>query len=108
MCWQQRTIRRIQRGESAALAELYDELAGQVYRTALNMTGSIPVAKDITEDVFLGVWRSPDSMLGHHEHLGEHLTRMAYRQGAYWRANHPTERPTLPSPPLPRGDGAAA
>lgn len=108
MRWEQRTIRRIQQGESAALAELYDELAGQVYQTAITMTGSIPVAEDITQTVFLGAWRTPDIMLGHHEHLGEHLTRMAYEQGALWRATHPTERPTRPGPPMPQGDGAAA
>lgn len=92
--------------EPEALAELYDELAGQVYRTALIMTGSIPLADDITQAEFLGAWHSPDTMLGHHDHLGEHLTRVAYARGALWRANHPTERPTLPIPPLPQGGGA--
>ena len=108
MCWQQQIIRRIQHGDSAALAELYDELAGQVYRTAIIITGSVTVAEDITQAVFLAVWHSPDTMLGHHDHLGEHLTRMAYARGALWRANHPAERPMLLPPPLPQGDGAAA
>ena len=108
MRWEQPIIRRIQQGESAALAVLYDKLAGPVYQTAIIVTGSVAVAEDITRHVFLTVWRNPDSMLGHQEHLGDHLTWRAYEQGALWRARHPTDRPTLTDPPLPQGDGAAA
>jgi hypothetical protein len=66
------------------------------------------VAEGITQAVFLQVWRNPGVVVGHEGYLGEHLVRMAFIRAAYWRADHPTERPTLPVPPMPKGDGAAA
>jgi hypothetical protein len=46
--WQQHIVVRIRHGESAALGELYDRLAGRVYRLAVAMTATIPAAEEIT------------------------------------------------------------
>jgi DNA-directed RNA polymerase specialized sigma24 family protein len=92
MGWQQQIALRIGRGEAAALEELYDRLAGQVYRIAIVMTSSIPAAEQVTEAVFLEAWRRPDVLLHHQHHLADYLTHQACQTGALWRTQHPAER----------------
>jgi RNA polymerase sigma-70 factor, ECF subfamily len=96
--WQQQIALRIGRGEAAALEELYDRLAGQVYRIALVMTSSIPAAEQVTEAVFLEVWRRPHAVLRHQHQLADFLTHQACQMGALWRAQHAAERRQQASP----------
>jgi len=44
-------------GDEAALAELYRRLQGGVYRFALQMSGSSPLAEDVTQEVFMALMR---------------------------------------------------
>jgi DNA-directed RNA polymerase specialized sigma24 family protein len=88
--WQQRIVVRILHGESGALAELYDRVAGRVYRIAVMMTGSITAAEQITEAVFLEAWRHPESLVSHQNQLEDYLSHQACQQGALRRTRHIT------------------
>jgi RNA polymerase sigma-70 factor (ECF subfamily) len=44
-------------GDEGALAALYRRLQGGVYRFALQMSGSPPLAEDVTQEVFLALMR---------------------------------------------------
>jgi RNA polymerase sigma-70 factor (ECF subfamily) len=46
---------RIAGGDAGAFAVLYRRRHGDVYRFALHMTASVPIAQDVTQDVFLAV-----------------------------------------------------
>jgi len=45
--------------DGAAVVALYEELGAEVYSFTLWMTGSARMAEEITEEVFLRVWRHP-------------------------------------------------
>jgi len=46
---------RMLRGEEEAFAMLYERHQGPVFRFVLHMTGSTPVAEDVTQEVFLAL-----------------------------------------------------
>ena len=50
-------IPRIAAGDAPAFAELFRRRQAEVYRFALHMSASKPVAEDVTQDVFLQVMR---------------------------------------------------
>jgi RNA polymerase sigma-70 factor (ECF subfamily) len=54
-----RTVDRIAAGDEAALAEVYDEHAPLVYGLALRTTGDRGMAEDVTQDVFVNLWKQP-------------------------------------------------
>lgn len=50
-------VRRIQAGDRQAFEELLDAYETRVYRLALRFTGSVPDAEDVTQEIFLAVYR---------------------------------------------------
>lgn len=50
-------LRRIARGDSAAFEELYDELSAAVHGLARRVVRDPARAEDVTQEVFLEVWR---------------------------------------------------
>lgn len=52
--------RRLQTGDEAALAELYDLHSGFVFGLAMRVIGDKQAAEDITQDVFVSFWQAPD------------------------------------------------
>lgn len=50
-------MRRIVKGDHAALSELYDRYGQLVYSLTLRVTGSAPLAEEATQDTFLKVWQ---------------------------------------------------
>ena len=48
---------RIQSGDEQAFVTLYRRRQGAIYRFALHMSGSLPVAEDVTQEVFLALLR---------------------------------------------------
>lgn len=46
-------------GQQEAIAHLYDRYAGLVYRLALRMLSNPSEAEDLTQEIFLNLWRSP-------------------------------------------------
>lgn len=49
---------RLAAGDPSAIGQLYDRYGRQVYSLAYRMTGDPAAAEDVTQDVFLKVWRS--------------------------------------------------
>ena len=54
-------IRRIARSEPEALAELYDRYGRLVYSLALAITNDAGLSEEVSQDVFLQVWRKAGS-----------------------------------------------
>lgn len=52
-------LNRIRSGDADAFAALYDSLAKPVYTIAFRITGSREHAEDITQEIFLRIWRKP-------------------------------------------------
>src|SRR5919205_4538269 len=50
-------LRLMLAGDEDALAQLYRRRQGSVYRFALQMSGSKPIAEDVTQEVFLFLMR---------------------------------------------------
>lgn len=55
---------RLAAGDRQAFADLYDRLAPRMFRAALSMTGSIPQAEDVVQDVFVDLARSRHRLPG--------------------------------------------
>lgn len=58
---------RIAAGDERALGEVFDELAGVVYASAVRVLGNGPAAQDVVQDVFVELWCHParyDASLG--------------------------------------------
>ncbi len=50
-------IQACQAGHQGAIAVLYDRYSGLVYRLALRMLGNAQEAEDLTQEIFLNLWR---------------------------------------------------
>jgi len=51
-------LQRMRGGDEQAFVVLYRKLQGPIYRFVLNITGSIGVAEDVTQEVFLALIRN--------------------------------------------------
>ena len=58
---QARLVAAMAGGDKAAMAALYDQLSGPLYSLALQMLGTAAEAGDLTQDVFLQLWRTAAS-----------------------------------------------
>jgi RNA polymerase sigma-70 factor, ECF subfamily len=56
-----RLVARIRAGDESAMAELYDRYARVVYAVALRVLQETGAAEDILQDIFLQLWRNPDT-----------------------------------------------
>lgn len=56
-----RVVARLAQGEAAALEELYDRYGRAVYSFALRMLGDVHAAEELTQEVFLRLWRQAQS-----------------------------------------------
>jgi len=54
-------LRQMARGNSKALAELYDRYGRLVFSLALRVVGNNAQAEEISQDVFIKVWNNADS-----------------------------------------------
>lgn len=50
-------LQRMARGEHAALAKCYDQMGPVVFSLAVRMLRDRPAAEDVTQDIFVQVWR---------------------------------------------------
>ncbi len=50
-------LSRIQSGDEQAFVDLYRRRQAALFRFALHMSGSLPVAEDVTQEVFLALLR---------------------------------------------------
>lgn len=54
-------LSRIHRGDEAAMATLYDRYSRIVYSVALRVLRDAAAAEDVLQEIFMQVWRSPES-----------------------------------------------
>src|SRR5690348_5246441 len=54
-------IQRIRSGDESAMADMYDRYSGIVYGVALRVLGNTTAAEDVLQEVFLQLWRNPQS-----------------------------------------------
>lgn len=51
---------RVQAGDEAAMAMLFDRYSRLVYSVAMRVLRDEPAAEDVTQDIFMQVWRKPE------------------------------------------------
>jgi RNA polymerase sigma-70 factor (ECF subfamily) len=60
----------VQAGDGQAMATLYDRYSRVVYSVALRVLGDPASAEDILQEVFMQIWRNPDSFTAARGSLG--------------------------------------
>jgi RNA polymerase sigma-70 factor, ECF subfamily len=70
-------LNRIQRGDEAAIATLFDRYSKLVYSVALRVLRDPAAAEDVLQDIFMQVWRKPESFIATRGSLGAWLTVVA-------------------------------
>ena len=68
---------RVRRGDEQAMATLYDRYSRVVYSVALRVLRDPASAEDVLQDVFLGLWRRPESFVSARGSLGGWLAVVA-------------------------------
>lgn len=90
----ERLMGRISRGESDALAELYDRTCRQVYGVAVRVLGREDEAEEVVLDVFAQVWRTASNFRTDRGSVAAWLTIIA-RSRALDRLRARRTRPDL-------------
>lgn len=71
---------RLRTGDDTALGELYDLHAGFVHGLALRVIGDKQAAEDVTQDVFVSLWQTPDRFDPERGSLRAFLGTLAHRR----------------------------
>jgi len=95
--------------DPTAFSACYDEHAAAVYGTALRVLGNPTAAQDVSQDVFLKLWRNPDRFDARRGTLGPYLRLMARSRALdLWRegqaAGRASDRLRLVASSEPAGD----
>ncbi len=86
-------LARVQRGEDAALAALYDRYSKVVYSVSLRVLRDATAAEDILQEVFLQIWRKPSGFLATRGSLGGWLAVVSRNRSIdSLRRKRPTEQ----------------
>jgi RNA polymerase sigma-70 factor (ECF subfamily) len=81
-------------GSEQTLAEAYDTFGPTVYGMALQMTRDRGAAEDITQDVFVDLWRRPERFDPQRAPLRGWLCMIARRRGIDWVRRRRTQENT--------------
>ncbi|HEX5283796.1 MAG TPA: sigma-70 family RNA polymerase sigma factor [Bryocella sp.] len=68
---------RIRRGDEQAMGAIYDRYSRVVYSVALRVLRDPASAEDVVQDVFLGLWRRPETFISARGSLGGWLAVVA-------------------------------
>ena len=60
----------VQRGDSTAMATLYDRYSRVVYSVALRVLRDPSAAEDVLQEIFMQIWRNPDGFIATRGSLG--------------------------------------
>lgn len=71
-------IARLSAGDQSAIGDLYDRYGGPVYALALRMLQDPAAAEDITQEVFLKVWKSASRFDAQRGRAGSWILHIAY------------------------------
>jgi RNA polymerase sigma-70 factor (ECF subfamily) len=63
-------LSRVQRGDEQAMASLYDRYSKVVYSVALRVLRDPAAAEDVLQEIFMQIWRNPDSFIATRGSLG--------------------------------------
>lgn len=66
-------VHRIQAGDEGALASMMERYSGRVYAAAFRVLKHRPDAQEVTQDVFLALWRRPEKFDAERGRLGTWL-----------------------------------
>jgi RNA polymerase sigma-70 factor (ECF subfamily) len=81
--------------EPADFSRVYDEHSRAVYATAYRVLNDATLAQDVVQDVFLRLWRRPDSFDAGRGSLGTYLRLMARSRAVdVWREHQAAGRAT--------------
>ena len=84
---------RVQRGDEAAMAALYDRYSKIVYSVSLRVLRDAAAAEDVLQEIFMQVWRSPGSFVATRGTLGGWLAVVARNRSIdTLRRKRPTEQ----------------
>jgi RNA polymerase sigma-70 factor (ECF subfamily) len=73
-------VARLLAGDDAALAEVYDRYGGLVFGLARRVTGDEEAAREIAQDVFVGLWERPERVDLSRGSLKAYLGVIAHRR----------------------------
>jgi RNA polymerase sigma-70 factor (ECF subfamily) len=68
---------RVQEGDQQAMATLYDRYSGIVYSVALRVLKDTGQAEDVTQDIFIQIWKKPGAFVSGRGSLGAWLVVVA-------------------------------
>ena len=93
---------RVQRGDEAAMAALYDRYSRVVYSVALRVLRDPSAAEDVLQEIFMQVWRTPESFVSARGSLAGWLTVVSRNRSIdLLRRRKPTEQVEDVSLPTP-------
>lgn len=82
------------RGDSSALEELYRQHAGRLRVFLRGYLRDVQSAQDITQEVFLALWRNPAGFDPHRGNLKRYIFGIARKRAAdWWRRQRPEDLP---------------
>ncbi|ADV82255.1 RNA polymerase, sigma-24 subunit, ECF subfamily [Terriglobus saanensis SP1PR4] len=70
-------LSQVQRGDERAMAALYDRYSKIVYSVALRVLRDPAAAEDVLQEVFMQIWRNPDSFASSRGSMGGWLAVVA-------------------------------
>jgi len=70
-------LTRVQRGDEGAMAQLFDRYSKVVYSVSLRVLRDPSAAEDVLQDIFMQVWRKPESFVSTRGTLGGWLAVVA-------------------------------
>ena len=104
--WDKEVCERLMAGDEAALGELYDEFSPLVYGLAARVTRDWAAAEDITQEVFVRVWKDPQAFDPARGTWRRWLATVTHRRAVDWvRRSAARHRHTADAaPPTPTPD----
>jgi RNA polymerase sigma-70 factor (ECF subfamily) len=83
----------VQRGDEYAMASLYDRYSKIVYSVALRVLRDPAAAEDVIQEIFMQIWRNPESFVATRGSLGGWLAVVARNRSIdALRRKRPTEQ----------------
>lgn len=84
-------IARLRAGDQSAMADLYDRYSGVVYGVALRVLANATAAEDVVQEVFLQLWRNPQSFNAERGRLAPWLAVIARNRAIDHLRKRPAE-----------------
>ena len=82
----------VQRGDEPAMASIFDRYSKVVYSVALRVLRDPSAAEDVLQEIFMQIWRSPDSFIATRGSLGGWLAVVSRNRSIdVLRRKRPTE-----------------